>query len=414
MTPLTPEQVRDLADKWLKGTLTTAERQLFDQWYSEQPPETLSWKKDARESVLKERLFSNITHQLAAVDTNASNTETITNPTIPAPQPTLHIRRRFTIPAAAAIIILLMAGAFLWSRYPARKEIAALPTSHHPGNNLAPGSNKATLTLGDGSVLTLDSTATGALAQQGNTRITNLSSGQLIYNPVPGSAEAATPPTAILYNTITTARSGQYRLGLPDGTTVWLNAASSLRFPTTFTGDTRTVELKGEAYFEVAKNAAMPFHVKLAAPACESDIEVLGTSFDVNAYEDEPLIRTTLVEGAVRIRNKTSATLLHPGQQAQLTASTPIRIKDDASIEEAIAWKNNLFYFKSADIHTIMRQLSRWYDVDVEYRGAAANNARFNTEIPRNTPASDILRALELTGKAKFTIINKKIIVAMD
>jgi transmembrane sensor len=418
MSSPTPEQVRDWANKWLKGTLTTEERRLFEDWYRQQPPETVAWMNDTSETVLKDRLFANITTRLDL-------------PPL-VKQHTLSIRRYAT--AAAAAVILILTGTYLWPGHPARPVIAArlAAPAPRPGSDLLPGSNKATLTLGNGSIITLDGTATGALAQQGNTRVTNNAAGELTYDPASAATTANAALNTVFYNTITTARGGQYRLRLPDGTTVWLNASSSLHFPTAFIGDTRTVELKGEAYFEVAKNATAPFHVKLTDG---NDIEVLGTGFNVNAYEDESLIRTTLVEGAVRIRNPHSTVTLHPGQQAQQNNTIPIRVKDNAGVREAIAWKDNLFYFKSADIHTIMRQISRWYDVEVEYRdnagnavprrtsdtgnapntGATSREARFNAEIPRNTPAADILTALELTGKVKFnTTINKKIIVTMN
>ncbi|HMI60368.1 MAG TPA: FecR domain-containing protein, partial [Puia sp.] len=220
--------------------------------------------------------------------------------------------------------------------------------------------------------------------------------------------------------TVSTARGGQYRVRLPDGTAVWLNAASSLRFPTGFIGKERVVELKGEAYFEVAANVSMPFHVKLHTSSGEGDVEVLGTSFNVNAYDDEQMMRTSLVEGAVRIKAGAVATLLRPGQQAQLVGAGLVHVKDNVNMDEVVAWKNNRFNFKSADIRTIMRQISRWYDVEVEYTAAAPPgdsskkvSPHFNTEISRNTNASDILTALELTGKVKFRIENKKIIVDM-
>jgi len=407
MPSLTPEQVREWAGQWLKGTLPAKERQLFEEWYRQQPPGSIPWTTDSDETSLKERLFTNITTQLD----------------LPTP------RRSHRIPflrysAAAAAILIILFGAYLWTKPKTVLPVGAGPLAprgiiaSRPGSDLLPGADKATLTLGNGSIITLDSTTTGALAQQGRIHITNLPTGELIYDSPSGT-------NTLEYNTIATARGGQYRLRLSDGTAVWLNASSSLRFPTAFSGDIRTVELKGEAYFEVAKNTAAPFHVKLNG---DNDIEVLGTGFNVNAYDDESLIRTTLVDGAVRVRNAYSAVILRPGQQAQQNNRSPIRVKEDAAVREAVAWKDNLFYFKSADIHSIMRQLSRWYDVEVEYREAspagnavspkpaanAAGEARFNAEIPRNTPAADILTALELTGKVKFTTINKLIIVNMN
>jgi transmembrane sensor len=407
MPILTPEQIRELADRWLKGTLTGEELQLFEQWYNQQPPESVQWEKDPHATALKERLFNNIAGQAALKSSTPPSTAT---PSIAR----IHEPRRWSAPwrlaAAACIIILLSATAFLWSLHSARHNMAKRFVPSAPvKNDLPPGSNRATLTLDDGSTIALDSTATiGALAQQGNTRITNRATGQLIYRTTNDHREST-----VFYNTISTARGGQYQLLLPDGTKVWLNAASSLRFPTAFTGKERIVALKGEAYFEVAKNTALPFRVKINE---EAGVEVLGTRFNLNAYEDEPAIRTTLLEGSVRMNNGPSTALLKPGQQAQLTGTQNIRITDDVNTKEIVAWTNNRFYFKSAGIRTIMRQLSRWYDVDVEYSngagdGESKSSARFNAEIPRNTYASDILKALELTGKVKFRIEGKKIIV---
>jgi transmembrane sensor len=419
MPTLTPEQIRELADKWLKGSLKGEELQLFEQWYNQQPPGSIQWDKDSGEAALKERLFKNIAGQMAKIPSGArmyKRKQLMTT--------------RWRLAAAACIIVLLSSGAFLWSRRSVRDNIVKInrtAPAARVANDIAPGGNKATLTLDNGTMITLDSAAAGGLlAQQGNTRITNQASGELVYqtNDAPAGTNSGTtvdPATgaavaAILYNKVSTVRGGQYQLQLPDGTKVWLNAASSLRFPTAFTGKERVVELKGEAYFEVAKNAAMPFRVKINEGA---GVEVLGTRFNLNTYEDEHMIRATLLEGSVRIKNGPSAALLVPGQQAQLTGTENIRVADDINTDEIVAWKNNRFYFRSADIHTVMRQLSRWYDVEVEYSNETKDSkdaglkgsSRFNAEIPRNTYASDVLKALELTGKVKFRIEGKKIIV---
>jgi len=414
MPTLTPEQIRELADKWLKGSLQGEELQLFEQWYNQQPPGSIQWDKDSGEAALKERLFKNIAGQIAKVPSSSR----------------IYKRKqimtaRWRLAAAACIIVMLSAGAFLWSRRSVRDNIVninmAVPAAR-VANDIAPGGNKATLTLDNGTRIALDSTAAGGLlAKQGNTRITNHASGELVYSTTSDNLRTTDEKQAgnVFYNRVSTARGGQYQLQLPDGTKVWLNVASSLRFPTAFTGKERVVELKGEAYFEVAKDAAMPFRVKINEGA---GVEVLGTRFNLNTYEDEHMIRATLLEGSVRIKNGPSAALLAPGQQAQLTGTENIRIADDINTDEIVAWKNNRFYFRSADIHTVMRQLSRWYDVEVEYSNEAKDtkdaglkgSSRFNAEIPRNTYASDVLKALELTGKVKFRIEGKKIIVEQN
>lgn len=329
------------------------------------------------------------------------------------------------VAAAVVIAALGLSAFFFFKRRPAR-ELAAAGTASLYKNDLLPGGNKATLTLANGATIVLDSSSNGRLAQQGNADIIKTGSGQLSYTALQGKR------AEILYNSLSTPRGGQYQLILPDGSKVWLNAASSLRFPTSFTGAERRVELTGEAYFEIAPlipkggQKKIPFIVRILPPSEKNassspsgarggEVEVLGTHFNINAYPDEDAIKTTLLEGSVRLTafsagNKTAGIRpLAPGQQASINAKNELKITDDINTDEVIAWTNNRFYFRSADIKTIMRQLARWYDVDVVYNKDV--QGRFNAEIPRNTNASDILRALELTRKVTFGIEGKKIIV---
>jgi ferric-dicitrate binding protein FerR (iron transport regulator) len=323
------------------------------------------------------------------------------------------------IAAAAVVLVLGLSAFFIFKRRPAKELIAAGTTSAYK-NDLSPGGNKATLTLANGATIVLDSASDGRLAEQGNAAIVKTGSGQLSYTALGGK------PGETLYNSLSTPRGGQYRIVLPDGSKVWLNAASSLRFPTAFTGAERKVELTGEAYFEISHvsiagtGKRMPFIVRtLPASGSSSspsgaggeEIEVLGTHFNVNAYPDEEAINTTLLEGSVSIRRTgaTTPTILTPGQQASLNTTGEIKVTDDVNTDEVVAWINNRFDFRSADIKTVMRQLARWYDVEIDYRKQV--QGRFNAEIPRNTYASDVLKALELTGKVKFGIEGKKIIV---
>jgi ferric-dicitrate binding protein FerR (iron transport regulator) len=328
------------------------------------------------------------------------------------------------IAAAAVVLVLGLSAFFIFKRRPAKELIAAGSTSAYK-NDLSPGGNKATLTLANGATIVLDSASDGRLAEQGNAAIVKTGSGQLSYTAL------GRKPGETLYNSLSTPRGGQYRIVLPDGSKVWLNAASSLRFPTAFTGAERKVELTGEAYFEIApltpkgESKKVPFIVS-TLPASRGasssplgaggqEIEVLGTHFNVNAYPDEEAINTTLLEGSVSIRrslttvNGQPSTILKPGQQASLNTTGEIKVTDDVNTDEVVAWINNRFDFRSADIKTVMRQLARWYDVEIDYRKQV--QGRFNAEIPRNTYASDVLKALELTGKVKFGIEGKKIIV---
>jgi ferric-dicitrate binding protein FerR (iron transport regulator) len=266
-------------------------------------------------------------------------------------------------------------------------------------NDLAPGANKAVLTLANGASIILDSAQNGALTTQGNTKILKLN-GMLTYE------DSSKASSAVLYNTISTPRGGQYQLVLADGSKVWLNAASSLRFPAAFTGKERKVELMGEGYFEVAKNASMPFKVEVNG----MEVEVLGTHFNINSYHDEPAIRTTLLEGSVKINKNNTTSLLKPGQQAEVNSAGEVRIINDADIDAAVAWKDGKFQFDRADIYAIMRQIARWYDVDVEYKGATIIS-HFGGTISRNVNLSQVLKMLHLTGEVKFEINGRKIMV---
>jgi len=329
-------------------------------------------------------------------------------------------RRRFVRwrVAAAAIFILVSGGfAYFYITDSPNKKIAGT----HPinlKNDRTPGGNKAILTLADGSNIVLDSAHNGALTQQGNTAVIKLNNGQLAYEAASGGKlQAASKAT---YNTIATPRGGQYQVALPDGTKVWLNAASSLKFPTAFTGKERDVELTGEAYFEVAKNASAPFKVHIITHqmlgsdgqgkgSSGGEVEVLGTQFNVNAYDDEVTIKTTLLEGSVRVAKGSGHSLLKPGQQAQLDRNGDLHLVPDANTEEAIAWKNGYFQFDEADVRTVMRQLARWYDVEVSYEGPVTER-QFGGQMPRGVNLSEVLHILE-ESNVHFRIEGKKLVV---
>ena len=266
-------------------------------------------------------------------------------------------------------------------------------------NDRLPGGDKAVLTLADGSQIMLDSAANGILAQQGSTNIVKQQDGQLQYS----NAGASTGETT--YNTLSTPPGGQYKLTLPDGSNVWLNAASSLKYPTAFTGNLRKVEISGEAYFEVAKDASRPFKVQLN----QMEVEVLGTHFNINGYDDEDAIRTTLLEGSVQITTPNRKDILMPGQQAQVQKTGDIKLINNADLEETMAWKDGNFYFENSDIHTVMRQIARWYDVDVTYKGTVSKH--FLGTISRNVNLSQVLSMLQQTGEVKFTIEGRKVVV---
>jgi len=300
--------------------------------------------------------------------------------------------------AAAAII----AGITTWYLFLPAPTIKKQPPSTAVRQDRLPGGNVAMLTLSDGSVIALDSARTGPLTQQGNTKIAKLNNGQLAYKALNEK------PTVLLYNTLTTPRGGQYRLILPDGTGVWLNAASSITYPTAFSGNERVVRITGEVYFEVQKDPMQPFKVTFNPGADPGSVEVLGTHFNINAYPDEATVKTTLLEGSVRVVSKV-ATLLKPGQQAQLDNTGHATVFPDVDLDEVIAWKNGRFHFEDADIRTVMRQIARWYDVEVVFEGKITTE-KFVGDIPRNSRLKEVFKILELSN-VHFKVEDKKVTV---
>ena len=276
-------------------------------------------------------------------------------------------------------------------------------------NDIAPGTNKATLILSDGSKISLTDAANGKLANEPDLKITKTKDGQLIYEPshaLTGNAESTHDNRGIAYNTITTPRGGQYRVVLPDGTRAWLNAGSSLTYPISFSKEGRKVQMTGEIYFEVAKVMKNIQRIPFIVVTEKQQVEVLGTHFNINAYPDEPVVKTTLVEGSVKVRpNGSIAQLLKPGQQSLLTKGQ-MNIQD-TDIENALAWKNGLFRFQDDNLKTVMQQLERWYDVDIDYKNMPS--LHFNGGVSKNVPISQVLKMLEITGGISFTITGKNV-----
>jgi transmembrane sensor len=309
---------------------------------------------------------------------------------------TISIFRRYRWASAAAILLMIGVGGYLMyqNRQPGKTAIV-----QPAGGDVAPGTTKAVLTLADGRQITIDTISAGILAMQGKTKVQH-DGGAIAYEQVTQKGTLS-----VLYNTLTTGRGEQSPpLVLSDGTKVWLNALSSIRFPVSFSGNTRDVEITGEAYFEVAKNTKMPFHVKVK----EMEVEVLGTHFNVNSYTDEPAIKTTLLEGSVRIVNKESV-VLKPGQEALVTSQIQPIIVQAANVDQAVAWKNGLFDFNHASLQTVLRQLSRWYDIEVKFEGNIPERT-FRGKITRDLNLSQVTQLLQ-DVRIKFRIEGKTLIV---
>ncbi|BAV06899.1 FecR family protein [Filimonas lacunae] len=353
-------------------------------------------------------LYSEKQQDYPAADTSAreaftevwARLQTTTPQATPAPVAGMPPRRWWRY--AAAAILALSAAATVY--YGLQRDKAPTPLARHGADSsqpIQPGSNKALLTLADGSVIALNDAQNGTLARQGNTQVVKLANGQLAYQNKQGAG------TAGLYNTIHTPRGGKYHITLPDGSQVWLNAASSLYYPTTFAGAAREVTLTGEAYFEIAPNSAMPFRVKVG----DMQVNVLGTQFNINAYEEEAAIHTTLLQGSVQVKAGAAQQLLKPAQRASLQRSNgSLQVQNNVDTEEAIAWKNGLVQFAGTDIHAAMRMIARWYDVEVEYKGDIPN-AHFRGALSSNAAVTEVLHMMQQTGEVHFEISGRKIIV---
>jgi len=330
--------------------------------------------------------------------------------------PVRSIRRKTWLRVAAAAMLLLSMGTGIYYVSRTRSNKGAVsPVAMNLANDsitLLPGTSGAVLTLANGDQIELDSAGKGLLAMQGSTKVLSRD-GTISYD------DASHTSKDILYNTLTTARGRQFHLQLSDGTNVWLNAGSSIRFPITFTGDTRKVAITGEAYFEVAhierkaggsKTVPLPFTVAFSTPAGHNgEVQVLGTHFNINAYKDESDVKTTLLEGKVRVAVDGQTSLLSPGQQAAVGLKGDITTNANVDLDAVLAWKNGYFSFSETDLATVMRQVARWYDVEVEYAGPVPSR-KFGGEISRNSDVKQVLKIME-ESEVHFRIAGRKIIV---
>lgn len=305
---------------------------------------------------------------------------------------------------AASIMILLTTGLYFYTNR-APVQTLSVKIVEPKAEVISPGDNKAILTLSDGSKIILEDAKNGILANQAGISIQKTSDGELLYS-FSNSANTVTPESKenVVYNKIETPVGGKYQVNLPDGSKVWLNSSSSLRFSALFNGSTREVELSGEAYFDVSKNKSKPFKVNTK----DQIVEVLGTQFNINSYSDEGPIKTTLIEGSVKIIYKDKIVLLSPGQQFQPKESALKVVEADT--EEVVAWKDGYFVFKNEDIRSIMRKLSRWYNVDVSYSGNIPD-VGFGGNISRSKDISEVLDVLQLTNAVHFKVEGRRVTV---
>ncbi|MDQ0965959.1 transmembrane sensor [Flavobacterium sp. W4I14] len=366
------DDIKYLIEKYNDQTATSDERMIVEQWYDRINGAELT-KNQFNEEKVKKQIFQNITSR---IDHNKVQQE---------PK---KIKLFYTLFFKAAIMIMvLLAGVYVYLKQTERDLLVT--SSESKKTKIIPGGNNAVLLLADGSQIILNKASDGQIADQPGVKVVKTKSGELIYR----FAEN-TNPESIAINTVITPRGGQYHLVLVDGTEVWLNAGSSIKFPTAFTGSDRRVDITGEVYFEVAKNKAKPFIVSTN----KSEITVLGTHFNINAYDDEEYQRTTLLEGSVEIKSGKQTTRLTPGQQAIIKEKTEgIKIEKIEDLEAIIAWKNGYFQFEKADLKSVMRLVSRWYDIKVSYSGSIPAK-EYTGKIPRNVSVSKLIEMLAYTG----------------
>lgn len=362
------KDIEKILNDYKEGTCTPDERAFVESWY-------LSYQDSPAHEISE-------TERLTDLDEVWNNLSSIQR------KKKISIWPR--IAAAAILVISVSLGLYFYNKQKSNsQELIA--------HDIKPGRNKAILILANGTKINLNDAVNGELITQAGIRVTKTADGKIVYD----ASSATSPKTAL--NTIEVPVGGQWQVKLPDGSFVFLNASSTLTYPTRFIGNERKVSLKGEAYFEIAHNSAMPFKVESQGQV----VEVLGTHFNIMAYENEPY-KTTLVEGSVKIWGANTAKLLQPGQQALLTGQD-LTVKT-ADIEEALAWKNGYFKF-SENLKNIMKKISRWYDIEIVYIDEVDQNMEFGGEISRNKDLTSALEIMEMSGKVHFKIEKRRVIV---
>lgn len=376
---------------FIRKTLTEAEHDELDAWVESSDENMLLFEELTDEK--------NIEANLAWMDkTSTEKNLESTKKQIEFTPEHKNLKTKKWFYSVAASVILLVA-AFGIYKIINNKQSKETSIAKNDQTGIQPGGNKATLTLSNGSVIDLTNTPNGLIKGANGTIINKSKDGEILYN------DSGTINSAANYNILTTPKGGQYKVQLPDGSHIWLNAESSLKYPTVFANSERIVELNGEGYFEIAKDKTKPFKVKLADG---SEVKVLGTHFNIMAYENENSKDVTLLEGSVEITKGNDEQNLTPGQQGRIISSKIILV-NAADTNQVTGWKNGQFIFHDADIQSIMRQVARWYDVDIKYE--TTNTQHFNATISRNEPVLRLLHILEETGQIHFKTENKIIYV---
>lgn len=377
------------------GEVTGQDAARFKEWLKEATEEEIAYTLDLLGSHF-EKLddeFSENTQLIGAIENRLDEIQLQEHPY--RSQPFLRKIYRFRVAAIAATLTIFVITGLIITRTPGPRPLAGIrPHSRM----IKPGTNAATLTLANGNTIVLDSASAGVLANVNHVRILKSKSGELVYDT---SASPASRDGKLSFNMVNVPRGGQYQIVLPDGTHVWINSSSTLRYPTRFEGADRQVQLTGEAYFEVAKDKAHPFRVSVN----DMEVRVLGTHFNIMGYKDEGLTKTTLLEGAVKIIKGSAQQMISPGQQAIVRESIKVA---DVDVDETVEWKNGNFNFSREKLDVIMRKISRWYDVDIDYEGKTTN-ATFVGTLPRSSDISEVLKYLELTGTVHFKVAERRV-----
>jgi ferric-dicitrate binding protein FerR (iron transport regulator) len=381
------DRLKYLLERYLANECSPAEQEELDEWFHTWNPGIggmQRWLEEAGNAeALSNELYTDFSNRLLP--------------------PAKRNRRVGWYAVAAAAAVLAVFIILFYPTHRPNQSLAQRDAQQQPANTIRPGSNKAVLTLADGSQIALSDSGNVHIATQNNMEVRRRQPGSISYHSMQGPANDQQP----VYNTLTTPRGCKYSLTLADGTVVTLDAASSISYPVVFTGKERRVAITGQAYIEVVHNAAQPFRVSAKGQL----IEDLGTAFNVKAYTDEQAVKTTLIEGALKVVKDDQSLVLTPGQQAIVTHA--IRLNNNVNLQEEIAWKNGEFRFERVNVKGIMQQLARWYNIEVSYKNEV-DHIYLSGVFSRKEEMRNILEVLETTGKVAFQLVGNKVIVTAE